>query len=149
MIELKNKKDLMNFINNMDDYIVKFTKILNENGVMGSSEQLIDKIDQIQFFLENTVVNFSKEKQDVFRLGFWAFFAKLLMDKLGGELKIASASDYSAGTPQLINYGNKYDKKGKKKWIGIGLNSWFESHLNKNNLVSLKGKIDNLIKDYS
>ena len=48
------------------------------------------------------------------RLGFWAFFSELLMEKLGGELKIASPSDYSAGTPILVNYGNKYDNKGKK-----------------------------------
>lgn len=147
MITLKNKKDLLKFIRNQDKYIENFTKILNENGIKGDYDNLLEKIDLIQCFLENSVVNLSADKQDDFRLGFWAFCSKLLMDRLGGDLKIAS--DYAAGTPQLINYGNKYDKNGKKKWIGISFNSWFEAHLKKNNLVSLRGKIDNLIKDYS
>lgn len=149
MITFKNKKELLDFINNQDDYIIQFIEILNENGIEGDYDKLIEKVDLIQNFLENSVANFSIEKQDVFRLGFWAFFSKLLMEQLGGELKIASPSDYSAGTPQLINYGRRFDKKGKRKWIGIAFDSWFESHLTKNNLVSLNGKIKKLIEDYS
>jgi hypothetical protein len=115
MTTLKNKKDLINFVNNQNFHIEKFIEILNENGITGDYIQLTNKIDLIQNYLENSVPNLSIEKQDVFRLGFWAFFSKLLMEKLGGELNIASSSDYSAGTPQLIEYGNKFDKKGKKK----------------------------------
>lgn len=71
------------------------------------------------------------------------------MEQLGGELKIASPSDYSDGTPQLINYGNRYDKKGKKKWVGIAFDSWLNTHLKGLNNFSLKEKVDSLIKDYS
>lgn len=149
MITLKNKKDLLNFIENQDNYIESFIDILNENGIEGNYDDLIEKVDLIQQFLENNMLNFSLEKQDDFRLGFWAFFSKLLMDRLGGDLIIATDSDYAAGTPQLINFGNRYGKNGKKKWIGISFDSWFESHLKKNNLVSLKGKIEKLIEDYS
>ena len=146
---IKSKKDLKYFKEHRNKYIDYLIFELNEFGVEGDYfEDFIDKIDAIQLFYENVFLKKNLEVQDKLRLSFWAFFSKLLMDRLGGELIIASKSDYSAGTPQLINYGSKYDKKGKKKWIGIGFNSWLDTHLLKKQNFTLKEKIEMLIKDY-
>ena len=51
MITLKNKKDLLNFIENQDNYIESFIDILNENGIEGNYDNLTEKVDLIQLFL--------------------------------------------------------------------------------------------------
>jgi hypothetical protein len=123
---LKNKKELENFILKMDLCIDKLIKYLNEYGLTGVSiDDFANKIDEIQVFYEDEFSTKTEDIQRELQLGFWAFFSRLLMDKLGGELIIASKTDYCAGTPQLINFGNRFDKKGKKKWIGIAVDSWF------------------------
>jgi hypothetical protein len=147
---LKNKKQLEDFLRNRDQWIEYLADRLNEYGVKSNKyEDLLNKVDEIQKFYEDKFESAPLEVQDKLRVAFWAFFSKLLMNRLGGEIKIASKTDYSAGTPQLVNYGNKFDKNGKKKWIGIGFNSWLESHVSKNALVSLNGKIEKLLEDYS
>lgn len=149
-MRLKSKKDLLFFIDNIDTHIDYLIKKLKERGEDGTSfNDFVGKIDVIEKYYEREFLNEGIDAQEQLRLAFWAFFSKLLIEKLGGELKIASASDYAAGTPQLINYGNRFDKNGKRKWIGIAFDSWLESHINKKNLVSLKGKVDKLIEDYS
>ena len=147
---LKNKKDLQFFIDNSTTYFNYLIKKLNEKEILGTSfEDFIDKIDKIEKYYKNEFLNETIEEQEKLQLGFWAFFSKLLIKELGGELQIAPKNDYSEGTPQLINYGNRFDKNGKRKWIGISFNSWLESHVNNKNLVSLKGKVEKLIEDYS
>lgn len=149
-MKLKGKKQLENFINNRDNYINYLIPYLKKYGIKGNEyNDFVKQVDKIQEYYENEFFKYPTDIQDKLRLSFWAFFSKLLMDKLGGELKIASPTDYVAGTPQLINYGNRYDKKGKKKWIGIGFDSWLHSHITKNALVSLNGKIEELIEKYS
>ncbi len=71
------------------------------------------------------------------------------MEELGGELKTASPRDYATGTPQLINYGSKYDNKGKKKWIGIAFDSWLNTLLIGHLFGKLKETVHSLIEDYS
>ncbi|MNL48214.1 hypothetical protein D3C87_1710540 [compost metagenome] len=71
------------------------------------------------------------------------------MNKLGGELIIASKTDYCAGTPQLINFGYRFDKKGKKKWIGIAVDSWFIGVVENKLLGTLKGTIEHIFEYYS
>ncbi len=149
-MKLKNKKELNEFITKRQEYIAYLIVELNKFGIKETnSNDFHDRIDDIQRFYEDEFLKKDLNDQDKLRLGFWAFFSNLVMEELGGELKIASPSDYSAGTPQLINYGNKYDKKGKRKWIGIAFNSWLESHLLKKNNYSLDEKVKMLIKDYS
>ncbi|PAM94913.1 hypothetical protein B4N84_10740 [Flavobacterium sp. IR1] len=147
---LKSKKDLLLFIDNSDLNITYLINKLNKKGLVGTSfDDYIDKIDAIEKYYEDEFLNETIDEQQKLRLAFWSFFAKLLIRELGGELQIAPKNDYSEGTPQLINYGNRFDKKGKRKWIGISFNSWLESHISKKNLVSLKGKVNKLIEDYS
>lgn len=147
---LKSKKELQSFIDNRENSINYLISKLNENKVsVKSVDECHLKIDEIQKFYEDCFLVTDIETQNKLRVAFWSLFSKTIMDRLGGELKIASPTDYAAGTPQLVNYGNKYDKKGKKRWIGIAFDSWLESHVSKKNLVSIKGKVDNLIKDNS
>lgn len=149
-MKIKNKKELQIFIENRENYIESLFEVLNENGIKGEDfEDYANKIDELQKFYENEFCKKDNFQQEKLRLAFWSFFSKLLIIKLGGELKIASATDYSAGTPQLINYGNKYDKNGKKKWVGISFDSWLNTHLKGLNNFSLKEKVESLIKDYS
>jgi hypothetical protein len=149
-MKLKTKKELEDFLNKRDFYIDFLIGKLNEYGIKGESlNEFLNKIDPIQKYFEEEFNNQNEDDKKNLRLGFWAFFSKLLIEKLGGEIIIASKSDYSAGTPLLINYGNRYDKKGKRKWIGIAFDSWLNTHLKGLNNFSLKEKIDNLIKDYS
>ena len=123
---LKNKKDLQFFIDNSTTYINYLIKKLNEKGMVGTSfDDFTDKIDKIEKYYENEFLYETIDEQEKLRLGFWAFFSKLLIEELGGELQIALKNDYSEGTPQLINYGNRFDKKGKRKWIGISFNFLF------------------------
>lgn len=147
---LKNKKELESFILNIDIYIGCLIKYLNEYGLKGASiDDFTSKIDDIQKFYENEFSTKTKDVQEQLLLGFWAFFSKLLMNKLGGELIIASKTDYCAGTPQLINFGNRFDKKGKKKWIGIAVDSWFVGVTEKKMLGTLKGTVEHVIEYYS
>jgi hypothetical protein len=149
-MKLKNKKELQNFIDNREKYIDILLEELNKNGIKGEDfQEYASKVDEIQKFYEDEFYKKDEFQQEKLRLAFWSFFSKLIMEKLGGELKIASPTDYSDGTPQLINYGNRYDKKGKKKWIGIAFDSWLNTHLKGLNNFSLKEKVDSLIKDYS
>lgn len=149
-MKLKNKRELENFINNIDKYISYLIEELNNYGIVGSSfYDFTNKIDEIQNFYENDFKLKTEAIQIKLQLGFWAFFSKLLIEKLGGELKIASPTDYVAGTPQLINYGNRFDKKGKKKWIGIGVDSWFYCVIEKKMLGTLKGTVEHIIEYYS
>lgn len=149
-MKLKDKNDLLLFIDNIDNYIDFLIKKLNSKGIVGNLfEDFFDKIDEIEKYYENEFLKESLEDQKELRLAFWAFFSKILIEKLGGELQIAPKNDYNEGTPLLINYGKRFDKKGKQKWIGIALDSWIESHIKKKNLVSLKGKVEKLIEDYS
>lgn len=147
---LKNKKELEKFVANMDFYIDDLLKYLNEYGLKGTSlEDFSEKNDSIQEFIENTYASMNDENKEKLRLGFWAFFIKLLINKLGGELILASKNDYCTGTPLLINYGNRFDKKGKRKWIAIGVDSWFNVITNKKMLGTLKGTVEHLIEQYS
>lgn len=149
-MKLKNKKELQNFNENKEKYIDVLLEELEKIGLVKKEFQdYVNKIDEIQRFYENEFYKKDKEQQEMLRLAFWAFFSKLLIEKLGGELKIASPTDYADGTPQLVNYGYKFDKKGKKKWIGIAFDSWLNSHLDGVNNFSLKEKVENLFKNYS
>jgi hypothetical protein len=149
-MKLKNKKELKEFIDNRTEYIDYLIIELNNYKICGvNRSDYQDRIDEIQEFYENEFLKKDTNVQIKLRLGFWAFFSELVMDKLGGELIIAPPSDYAAGTPQLINYGNKYNKKGKRKWIGISFDSWLESHLLKKNNFTLGEKVKMLIDDYS
>jgi hypothetical protein len=147
---LKTKKDLENFINNIDQYVDYLLFELFSYGMVGKKfEDYKDRIDEIQKFYEEEFLKKDEIVQEKLRLAFWAFFSKLLIQKLGGNLQIAPKNDYCEGTPQLINYGNRFDKKGKKKWIGIGFDSWLNTHLKKANNFTLNEKIISLIEDYS
>lgn len=147
---LKNKKELAHFIENRDTYIDYLIEKLNQDKI--AVKNLNDcylKIDEIQIFYEENFLKSDIEEQNKLRFAFWSLFSKIVMEKLGGELKIASPADYSAGTPQLIEYGYKYDKKGKKKWIGIGFDSWLNTLLKDKLFGTLKETVDSLIDDYS
>lgn len=147
---LKNKKELVHFKENRDTYINYLIEKLNQDKI--AVKNLNDcylKIDEIQKFYEENFLKSDVEEQNKLRFAFWSLFSKIVMEKLGGELKIASNTDYSAGTPQLIEYGNKYDRKGKKKWIGIGFDSWLNTLLKDKLFGTLKETVDSLIEDYS
>jgi hypothetical protein len=147
---LKSKKELTDFIATREIYIDYLIEKLNQNKIfVKNADDCFQKIDEIQKFYEEIFLKSNIEDQNQLRLAFWSLFSKLVMEKLGGELKIASSSDYSAGTPQLINYGNKYDKKGKKKWIGIGFDSWLNTLLKGKLFGTLKETVYSLIEDYS
>jgi hypothetical protein len=149
-MKLKNKKELKEFIDNRDKYINYLIFELNKYGIsVINRADYHDKIDEIQKFYENEFLKRDIDVQTKLRLGFWAFFSEMVMNKLGGELIIASPSDYSAGTPQLINYGNKYDKKGEKKWIGIAFDSWLNTLLLGRLFGTLNETVSSLIDDYS
>jgi len=149
-MKLKNKRELEEFINSRNDHIDYLIKELSNFGVNGNYiSDYQDKIDEIQKFYEEEFLKKDLEVQDKLRFGFWAFFSLLIMEKLGGELKIASSSDYSEGTPQLVNYGNRFDKKGKKKWIGISFDSWLNTLLKGKLFGTLNETVNSLITDYS
>lgn len=117
-MELRNKKEFDHFIKNMDEYSMYLINSLNEYGILGKNiDDFEDKIETIQHYFENEYSKKTSEIQNQLRLGFWAFFSKLLLSKLGGELRIAPKNDYCEGTPQLINFGNRIDKKGKKNGL--------------------------------
>ncbi len=149
MVTLKNKKELNVFVEKIPTYINLFVKELNNNGVEGDFDELQSKIDQIQSFIENKFKDYSEEDQDIIRQGFWAFFDKLLIDKLGGELIITPKDVYGSGTPMLINYGNVYDKKGKKKWNGIPVDSWLNTMLLGKFIGTLDSTVTYIIDKYS
>lgn len=149
MVTLKNKKELKVFIERSPFYIDIFIGELNKNGIEGAFEVLINKVDQIQYFIENKYEKYPQEEQDLIRQGFWAFFNKLLMDKLGGELIVTPKDVYCSGTPMLINYGNLYDKKGEKKWNGIPVDSWLNSILLGKFLGTLDSTVSYIINKYS
>lgn len=147
---LKNKKELQSFIDHGESSINYLIFKLNEKKIsVKNVDECYLKIDEIQKFYEDYFLGADIETQNKLRLAFWSLFSKILMDKLGGELKIASPTDYVAGTPQLVNYGNKYDKKGKKKWIGIGFDSWLNTLLKGKLFGTLKEVVYSLIEDYS
>ena len=145
-----NKTEFNDFVNNIDYHINYLIETLNYNGIEGKS--IVDfenRIDDIQKFYENKYFTYDENVQNELRLSFWAFFSKLLMIKLGGELRIAPKNDYCEDTPQLINFGNKFDKKGKRKWIAIGFDSWLNGVVEKKLLGTLKGTIEHVIEYYS
>lgn len=147
---LKNKNELLNFIDNRGNSINYLIAKLNENKVyVENVDECYLKIDEIQKFYEDYFLTADIETQSKLRLAFWSLFSKMVMEKLGGEIKIASPTDYCAGTPQLVNYGNKYDKKGKKKWIGIAFDSWLNTLLKGKLFGTLKETVYSLIEDYS
>jgi hypothetical protein len=149
-MELTNKSQLKKFIKNQDININFLMIFLQEKGLIGSRfEDFTSQIDEIQNIYEIHFMNEDIETQNSLRLAFWAFFSKLLIIKLGGELRIAPKNDYCEGTPQLINYGNKFNKKGEKKWIGIGFDSWLNTLLSKRLFGTLNETIISLIADYS
>jgi hypothetical protein len=148
-MQLKSKKELDYFIANRDEYIEFLIRELNIFGISGQYfNDFQNKIDDIQKYFELEFLKKDINEQDQLRISFWAFFSKLIMDKLGGELIIASKTDYSAGTPLLINYGNKYDKKGKRKWIGIAFDSWLNTLLKGKLFGTLEETVISLIEDY-
>ena len=150
-MEIKlSKKEFDAFLDNIDGYVKYFINELNSQGIQG--KEVVDfekKIYQIQSFLEKEFHLFDEEKKNKLRLSFWAFFSKLLMERLGGILRLAPKSDYCDGTPQLIDFGKKYDKKGKKKWLAIGFDSWFNGIIEKKILGTLNGTIEHIIQYYS
>ena len=147
---LQNKKDLSSFIENRDLHTNYLIEELNKNNILVKNvNDCFYKINEIQKFYEDIFFKKDIEVQNKLRLAFWSLFSILTMEKLGGELKIASPTDYCAGTPQLINYGNKYDKKGKKKWIGIGFDSWLNTLLKGKLFGTLNETLNSLIEDYS
>mgnify|MGYP003607106303 CR=1 FL=1 len=147
---LKNKNELRNFIDNRENSINYLIAKLNENKVyVENVDECYLKIDEIQKFYEDYFLTASIEIQNELRLAFWSLFSKMVMEKLGGEIKIAPPTDYCAGTPQLVNYGNRYDKKGKKKWIGIAFDSWLNTLLKGKLFGTLKETVYSLIEDYS
>lgn len=123
---------------------------MNENKVsVKSVDECYLKIDEIQKFYEDYFLVTDIETQNKLRVAFWSLFSKILMEKLGGELRIAPKNDYCEDTPQLINFGNKFDKKGKRKWIAIGFDSWLNGVVEKKLLGTLKGTIEHVIEYYS
>ncbi|NDV79480.1 hypothetical protein [Dysgonomonas sp. 511] len=149
MVTLKNKKELNDFIEKIPYYIDFLIKELNEKGISGDYIYFEKNIDEVQKFFRQNFFSYSEEKQDIIRLGFWAFFNKLLMDNLGGELIITPKNVYGSGTPMLINYGNLYDKKGKKKWNGIPVDSWLNTILLDKFLGTLQSTVTYIINKYS
>lgn len=147
---LKNKKELEEFIERTDSHIDFLIKKLNDNNIKGSNiNDFENRIDEIEKFYKEHYLGFNEEERRQLQLSFWAFFSKLLIDKLGGKLQLAPKSDYCAGTPQLIDFGNRVDKKGKKKWMGIGFDSWFNGIIENKLLGSLSGTVKHVIEYYS
>ncbi|WP_139174215.1 hypothetical protein [Flavobacterium frigoris] len=145
-----NKKEFTDFVESIDSHINFLISILNDNGFEGENIRDFDnRINDIQEFYETKYFIYDEIVQNKLRLSFWAFFAKLLTEKLGGELRIAPKSDYCEGTPQLINFGNKFDKKGKRKWIGIGFDSWFNGIIEKKLLGTLEGTVEHVLQYYT
>jgi hypothetical protein len=144
-----NKKEFNAFLNNIDYYAKTLIDELNNKNIPGV--EIVDfekKIDRVQMFFEIEYQEFDEEKKNKLRFSFWAFFLKLLMIKLGGVIRLAPKNDYCDGTPQLIDFGNKFNTKGKKIWIGIGVDSWFNGIIEKKLLGSLQDTIDHIIDYY-
>lgn len=148
MVTLKNKKELNSFIKKMSEYIDYLINKLNERGFIGNYSDFEKNLDLIEEFYKTYFTSYSQEEQDVLQQAFWAFCAKMLMDKLGGELVLGDETDYGTGTPIYIKYGNKYNKKGKKQWMGITFDTWFETYTYGNHYFTLKNMVENIIKDY-
>lgn len=102
-------------IKSLNHFIDFLIKELNDNSIKGSNiNDFEHQIDEIEKFYKEHYFKFNEEERRQLQLSFWAFFSKLLIDKLGEKLQLAPKSDYCAGTPQLIDFGNRVDKKGKK-----------------------------------
>ena len=150
MVLKLNKKEFSDFLHNSDDYVKFLIEELNKKGAKGSSiADFENQIETIQSFYEENYPSYSEIDKSKLRLSFWAFFSKLLIEKLGGELRIAPKNDFCAGTPQLIDFGNRFDKKGKRQWMGIGFDSWFNGVVEKKLLGTLKGTVSHVIEYYS
>ncbi|WP_221412303.1 hypothetical protein, partial [Dysgonomonas sp. 511] len=121
---------------------------MNEKGIEGNFESFEKNIDEVQIFYKNYFTTYSQDEQDILQQAFWAFCAKLLMDKLGGELVLGTKTDYGTGTPIYINYGNLYDKKGKKKWMGITFDTWFEKFTFGKSHTTLQIIITGILEQY-
>lgn len=145
---LKNNEDLENFIINTDKYISFLIEELSKKGFDSLNKNPLYIIDDIEKFYQLYYKSYNEFDRRKLRYSFWAFFAKLLIDKLGGKLQIAPKSDYCSGTPQLIDFGNRFDKKGKKKWMGIGFDSWFNGIIENKLLGSLDGTVKHIIEYY-
>ncbi len=149
MVTLKNKKELNVFIEKIPEYLAFLIEKINEKGIQGDFAYFEKNIDEVQNFYRQNFFTFSQEEQDTLQQAFWAFCAKILMKKLGGELVLGTNSHYGTGTPIYINYGNRYDKKGKKKWMGIPFDSWFGSSTIRTHFRTLQMLINGVIEDYS
>ncbi|WP_163273513.1 hypothetical protein, partial [Dysgonomonas sp. 511] len=148
MVTLKNKKELNVFIENIPEYIDLLIKELNEKGISGDYIYFEKNIDEIQNFYRQNFFSYSEEKQNILQQAFWAFCIKVLMDKLGGEIIIAPKNDYTPYTPLLINYGNLYNKKGKKSWVSISFDSWFNSSTIRTHFKTLQEMIEGILEKY-
>lgn len=148
MITLKNKKELNAFIERIPEFVNILIKKMNEEGVEGNFEYFRNNIDDVQNFYKSYFLSYSQDEQTILQQAFWAFCAKILMEKLGGELVLATKTDFCTGTPIYINYGYKFDKKGKKKWIGIPFDSWFGSSTTRAHFRTLNMQIMDLIEEY-
>ncbi|EKB54080.1 hypothetical protein [Bergeyella zoohelcum] len=149
MVVLNNKKELQDFIEKKDFYIDFLIKKLNECNIKGNCiDDFENRIDEIENFYQTYYSKFNEEERKLLQLSFWAFFSKILINKLGGKLQIAPKSDYCAGTPQLIDFGNRYNKNGKRQWMGIGFDSWFNGVVQDKLLGSLDGTVKHVIDYY-
>ncbi|MDR2122641.1 MAG: hypothetical protein LBP34_05890 [Flavobacteriaceae bacterium] len=145
-----NKKDFENFLDTKESHIEYFIGELKKNGIEGNTlDEYEKKIDEIEYFLKDSFSQYSEQKKYHIRLSFWAFFLHLLMNHLGGSVKLAPKNDYCEGTPQLVDFGFKYDKKGRKKWMAIGVDSWFNGVIEEKLLGSLQDTYNHVIKFYS
>lgn len=148
MVTLRNKKELNSFVEKIPEYVNILFQELDTSNSIGKNNEIFDRIDDVQRFYENNFKDYPEDKQNLLQISFWAFCAKILMDKLGGELVLGTKSDYGTGTPIYINYGNLYDKKGKKKWIGITFDTWFKTYTFSSHYLTLKELIESIIKKY-
>ena len=146
---LKSNKDLENFILNTDNYISFLIQELSKKGFECLDKNPLHIIDDIEKFYKSYYQFYNENDKCKLRYSFWAFFGKLLINNLGGKLQIAPKSDYCSGTPQLIDFGNRFDKKNKKKWLGIGFDSWFNGIIENKLLGSLDGTVKHIIEYYS
>ncbi|MRJ09001.1 hypothetical protein EQP59_02820 [Ornithobacterium rhinotracheale] len=149
MVILNNNRELQSFIEKKDFYIDFLIEKLNKFNIKGNSiDDFENRIDEIENFYHNYYSNFNEEERKLLQLSFWAFFSTILINKLGGKLQIAPKSDYCAGTPQLVDFGNRYNKNGKRQWIGIGFDSWFNGVVQDKLLGSLDGTVKHVIDYY-
>jgi hypothetical protein len=144
-MKLKNKKELNEFILNSEKYVGLLIKELNVTGISGDYETIKHKIDDIQDFYSKRYMDYPDEMQIQLRLAFWAFFGKILTEKVGGEWHIASKTDYAEGTPQLVDYG----RNGKRWRVALSVDSWLNTLLKGKLTKSLNDKLISIEKDFS